>query len=324
MRSTMRAGMSLGVLALAIMSPQGAKAQVQELGSLAGEVVSPEGDPLAGVSVMLGDTGRTSVSEEDGSFRFDAVSSGRHELVLSLMGCALGSRVIEVGSTGAIEIRVILGHRIVPVEGVMVSVPSIDLIDGDVRGSRDTSAARTVRPEAARNVADLVRGISGGRVVQGSGMPGSDADVLLRGPASIGGAEQRPLVVVDGIAVGHSVGDIDPMDVERIEVLKGAAASALYGSRAHGGVIEITTKRRPTDHRERAPAEPLLLVDGVVSDSSLGQLDVREILDVRMLQGPSARLLAGRHGEAGIISVTTIHSPGLVGACPQGFELWVR
>ena len=317
---TWRGGICLGVLVFTITLPTLAWAQGQDSGSLVGELVSADGEPLPGISVILGERERMAASGDDGSFRFDDVSVGRHQLVFSLLGCDFGSQMIDVDFGRETEVRVVLGHRIVRLEGVLVTVPSLGMDRAGLPSTRDAGAPRAVRPEAARTVADLVRGVSGGRVVQGSGLPGSDTDVLLRGPVSIGGAEQRPLVVVDGIVVGHSAGDIDPMDVERVEVLKGAAASAVYGSRAHGGAIEVTTRRRPTE-REPRPQGPLFLVDGEVSDASLGDLDTREILDIRMLQGPSALLIAGRRGEAGIISVTTINSPDLVGSCPEGLKL---
>jgi TonB-linked SusC/RagA family outer membrane protein len=81
--------------------------------------------------------------------------------------------------------------------------------------------------------------------VSGSGRPGSAPSILLRGPKSINaaGRDQEPLYIVDGVILGASMADIDALDIEEIEVLKGAAAASLYGSRAANGVIQITTRR---------------------------------------------------------------------------------
>jgi len=112
------------------------------------------------------------------------------------------------------------------------------------------SVARLERSELAhdpgRSIADLIRGsFPGVKVVQGSGVPGSPISIQLRGPRSLSGS-QDPLVVVDQVITGGGFDDLDPFDVERIEVLKGAAGAALYGARGQAGVIEITTRRAGT------------------------------------------------------------------------------
>src|SRR5690606_13640634 len=84
--------------------------------------------------------------------------------------------------------------------------------------------------------------VAGARVVRGSGQPGSGASILLRGVHSLE-RSNSPLIVVDGVILGETLSDIDASDVESIEVVKGAAAASLYGSRASSGVIQITTAR---------------------------------------------------------------------------------
>jgi TonB-linked SusC/RagA family outer membrane protein len=87
--------------------------------------------------------------------------------------------------------------------------------------------------------------VAGAQVVRGSGRPGSAPTILLRGPTSLdaSGRSQEPLYVVDGVILGSGLVDLDALDIESIEVVKGAAASSLYGSRAAMGVIQITTRR---------------------------------------------------------------------------------
>ena len=80
------------------------------------------------------------------------------------------------------------------------------------------------------------------RVVKGSGQPGQGGSILRRGPTTITGS-QSPLIIIDGVITDNRLSDIDALDVETIEVVKGAAAASLYGSRAQNGVIQITTKR---------------------------------------------------------------------------------
>src|SRR6266550_4523966 len=81
-------------------------------------------------------------------------------------------------------------------------------------------------------------------IVSASGRPGSQPAVLLRGPTSLNaqGRSQDPLYIVDGVVINGALPDLNPADIENVEVVKGAAASSLYGARAGNGVINITTK----------------------------------------------------------------------------------
>ena len=75
-----------------------------------------------------------------------------------------------------------------------------------------------------------------------SGQPGDGISVRLRGSTSISGSSQ-PLYIVDGVIIGADQVDIDALDIENIEIVKGASASSLYGSRAQNGVLQISTRR---------------------------------------------------------------------------------
>jgi TonB-dependent SusC/RagA subfamily outer membrane receptor len=101
-------------------------------------------------------------------------------------------------------------------------------------------------PVPAVSAGSAIQGkIAGAQVVQGSGRPGAGVSVMLRGPTSINasGRDQEPLWIVDGVILSSSMVDIDALDIENIEVVKGASAASLYGSRAAAGVIQVTTRR---------------------------------------------------------------------------------
>lgn len=87
--------------------------------------------------------------------------------------------------------------------------------------------------------------VAGAAVVQNTGQPGDALSVRLRGSTSITGTSQ-PLYIVDGVILGANQVDFDALDIDNIEIVKGAAASSLYGSRAQNGVVQITTKRGST------------------------------------------------------------------------------
>jgi TonB-linked SusC/RagA family outer membrane protein len=100
-------------------------------------------------------------------------------------------------------------------------------------------------PVASANPLTQLQGkVPGMNIVSATGRPGAAPAVILRGPKMINaqGRSQEPLYIVDGVALNGTIADINPQDIESVEVVKGAAASSLYGSRAGAGVIQITTK----------------------------------------------------------------------------------
>jgi TonB-linked SusC/RagA family outer membrane protein len=103
-------------------------------------------------------------------------------------------------------------------------------------------------PVPAADASSLLAGKAAGvSVISASGQPGQAASITLRGPTSINtsGRSMSPLIVIDGViqAEGASLSDVGALDIDHVEIVKGAAAASLYGSRAQNGVIEITTKR---------------------------------------------------------------------------------
>jgi TonB-linked SusC/RagA family outer membrane protein len=129
------------------------------------------------------------------------------------------SEVVVTGVTGATEAK-----------KLAFTVSKVDVAELTVPG---TSALSSLQGRVA-----------GATVVVPSGRPGTSPVILLRGPKSINAQNrsQSPLVIIDGVVSTGSIGDLTPQDIESIEVVKGAAASSTYGSRAGNGVIQITTK----------------------------------------------------------------------------------
>jgi len=302
-----------GVALFALLSGD---ASAQATGSISGQVVYSGGPAVPGVQVLFPGLGLRTDTDADGRFDLPVVRPGEHRLTVYALGCELAARTVEVEAEEITQVTVQVGPRAFALDELVVTGTPAERSRAELPFSvEEFSGDRLRTATAAGSVANLLRGMAGGRVVRGNGLPGQESDILLRGPATLGGAEQQPLVVVDGIIAGHSTAGIDPLDVERIEVLRGAAAAAHYGSRAQGGVIEITTKRRPPDP-EPVEAQPLLVVDGYISDGDLGEIDTREIVDIRVLRGPAATLVAGSRGTSGIIRVTTARDFSNIAQCP--------
>ena len=118
-----------------------------------------------------------------------------------------------------------------------------------------------INPGPATDASTSLRGkVAGLRIDQSGGNRG--ASVYLRGSKSVSG-DIEPLIVVDGFVTGLRLSDINPNDIESIEVVKGAAASALYGTRGEGGIIQVLTKKGRKDRK----------ID-IVLDNEIGFTDI--------------------------------------------------
>jgi TonB-linked SusC/RagA family outer membrane protein len=206
--------------------------------TITGKVNSAEdGSALPGVNVVLKGTTQGTTTSVDGSYTLVVPTDG--VLVFSFIGfktleVAVGSRVIidiklEVDVTQLSEIVVTGVGDATDTRKLSVSVAKID--------------EKLIQQVPAVDVASILSGkIAGARVVSSGGAPGTAPSIVLRGNKSLVGG-QNPLVIIDGVFSEGSAADINGLDIANIEVVKGAAAASIYGSRAANGVINITTKR---------------------------------------------------------------------------------
>ncbi|MDO4781667.1 MAG: SusC/RagA family TonB-linked outer membrane protein [Capnocytophaga felis] len=222
--------------------------------TITGTVKDEGGVPLPGVTVTVKGTIRGVATDFEGNYTIKAKVGD----ILHFLGIGLKSvdRAVSA-STGKIDVTMVeeaeeLGEVVVTAMGVSRSEKSLGYATQKVKASELTQAANT-------NMATALQGkVSGIEITQSSGMPGSSSKITIRGARSFTG-NNAPLYVIDGMPVastadvgtGNSVSgsdyanraiDIDPNDIEDIQILKGQAASALYGMRASNGVILITTK----------------------------------------------------------------------------------
>lgn len=201
-----------------------------------------EGVP--GVVVTLPQLGLTAITDDAGSFRLEGLPPGVHELHAQLVGCSAITLTVAVTPASVTPVSLVLDGPAVTRSAVMVAVGTgVATPQTLVPFTVESLEQADIEHDPGRSIGELIRGaFPGVKVVQGSGAPGDRLSIQLRGPSSISGT-QEPLVVLDGVITSGGLEDLDPYDVERIEVLKGSAAAALYGARGHSGVIEITTKR---------------------------------------------------------------------------------
>lgn len=193
--------------------------------------------PLPGVNIEVKGKGTGTLTDENGSFSITAEPAD--VLVFSFIGYA----TVEI----AVNDKQVINLALFPEATKLGEVVVVGY--GTQSRANVTSAISKLDKEVLKsaprsNVGSALQGsISGLRVVNNSGAPGAAPTILLRGGASIN-SPGSPLVVVDGII--RSYNDISPDDIESIELLKDAAATAIYGARANNGVILITTKQAKT------------------------------------------------------------------------------
>lgn len=204
--------------------------------TITGVVVDANEEPIIGASVLEVGTSNGTISDLDGKFSLDASPKG------SLKVSFIGYKIQIVPVSGKSMLKIILEEDARTLDEVVVTgygglqkrttlTTSISKLDN-----------KALENVALSNAAQALQGaVSGLRVVNTSGKPGTAPNIVLRGGATITGDSNQALVVVDGIV--RSLSDVNPEDIESIQVLKDAASTAIYGARANSGVVLVTTKR---------------------------------------------------------------------------------
>ena len=247
----------LGVMALAIAllaCPLSA-----QTGSVTGVLVNGEtGEPISNVEVFLDGTDHRVASNNQGRYLILNVAPGEYELVAQLIGLREERREVTIGADASEVIDINMFPRAVELEGVVVTGTAIAAQKREVGNSIALVTGEELAYAGAINLEDALRGRALGLSVTGaSGTAGAGSDILLRGTNSVNG-RNRPLIYIDGVrmptgtledATGEAqehatfLGSIREEDIDRIEVIKGPAASSIYGTDASAGVIQIFTKR---------------------------------------------------------------------------------
>lgn len=200
-----------------------------------GKVVDKANEPLIGVAVNIKNTSQGSITDIEGNYSIQ-VNTENAVLVFSYIG--YDKQEIRVGARNVID--VVMHEASIALDQVVV-VGYGTSKRGDVTGSISSIDAAEIKKVPVVNVGQAMQGrMSGVQVTNNDGTPGAGAQILIRGVGSFG--DNSPLYVVDGYP-GASISNLNPSDIQSIDVLKDASAAAIYGSRAANGVVVITTKR---------------------------------------------------------------------------------
>ncbi len=214
---------------------------------------SEDGKPIPGATVLVKGTTVGMTTDLDGKYSLQVPGSGRI-LVFSFVG--MKTKEVAIGNQKTINVT--LDPDVLDIEGVVVTALGISRekksLGYAVQEASGVEMSRAANPNIQTTLSGKFAGV---QVRQSSGMPGAPAQIFIRGARSFSG-DNTPLYVVDGLpitstndyasnvtgsAYSNRAADIDPNDIESINVLKGQAAAALYGMRASNGVIIITTKK---------------------------------------------------------------------------------
>lgn len=206
------------------------------------------GDKLVGANVLVEGTEAGTSTDMDGNYSL-TVPAGLSSAKITAR--YIGYRQVTVTVTASGTNDFALEEDVLKMDAVMVTGVAGALTKTKTTFSIDKIDSEMLEQAPATTVESMVRGKSAGvKVVKATGEPGYAASVQLRGATSINasGRSQSPLYIVDGIIIDPSVsgspmGDINPDDVESIEIIKGASGASEYGARAANGVIAIRTKR---------------------------------------------------------------------------------
>ena len=211
--------------------------------------------PLNSVQVFISELNLGTLSDTRGQFQINGVPVGEHTIQAQLIGYATVSQTINVTAGGTVTVNFDLRSQAIDLEEIVVTGTGAPAQRRQLGQTINSVSADELEEAPITGVADALFGRVPGIGGQSMGESGAATAITLRGVASLNTElRNEPLIYVDGVrmenrtySVGgtatNRLGDINPADIERIEVIKGAAAATLYGTEASSGVIQIFTKR---------------------------------------------------------------------------------
>lgn len=251
--ATARASLlGLGMLLLAALPVAS-----QETGRITGMVTASTGRAVDGAQVYIEGSRIGALSTQEGRYLLLNVPPGSYTLKVDMLGFRTATQTVTVAAGETATADFTLSETAVAIDEIVVTGTAADIRAKEVGNSLEAITSQDFENLPVANPEDILQGRAAGvTVMTGGGQPGSGGTIKIRGTTTATTAPE-PLIYVDGIRVfnlpmGNGGGartgsnplqDIDSRDIERIEVIKGASATTLYGTEAAGGVIQIFTKR---------------------------------------------------------------------------------
>jgi TonB-linked SusC/RagA family outer membrane protein len=265
---------SLAIAALRFVgAPSVARAQGQT-GIVVGRVTDTQsGQPIAGAAVQVVGTRLGAATGDDGRYRIVGVPAGTYTIAVLRLGFLSSRQLVTIAIGATVSHEVALRATAVTLDQIVVTGTAGETERRSIGNAVSTIDASSEMAKASPpDIAQLLRARAPGLDIQPiSGRIGTGPSIQIRGPSSIG-LSNNPLIYIDGVRVNNStnlgptgisgglgaqgnpvesrMNDINPEDIESIEVIKGPAAASLYGTEAANGVIQIITKKGASDRAQ--------------------------------------------------------------------------
>jgi TonB-linked SusC/RagA family outer membrane protein len=233
--------------------------------NVSGKITDDTGLPIVGAVVQLVETRNGAVTDLDGLYTFSGTADEKdYTLRISAVGYSTSNQTVNISSANStLTMDVTMNNDALKLDEVIVTGSSLESSRRALGNAYSTVRAEQLENTGTGNALTALQGkVAGARITQTSGDPSGAININLRGVNSIFG-NSEPLYVIDGVIVNNSstavtqvgvsageasigtprLADINPNDIESIQILNGAGAGAIYGSRASNGVVLITTKR---------------------------------------------------------------------------------
>jgi len=253
----------LGIAAVILLVAGVVAEPVQaQQGTVAGQITDKSNQqPVSGAAVIVSGTSLQGRTSREGRYTITKVPAGRYNVQVRLIGYATTTQPVTVAAGETATLDFALPAAAVPLDAVVISATGVEQLKRELGNTVGTiDAAKITQDAAPSNAADLLNSrIPGVEVMQSGGTTGSGSRLRIRGATSLS-LRNEPIIVVDGVRIDATpqagnldnftggqapsrLNDLNPDDIESIEVVKGPSAAALYGTDAANGVIQIRTKQ---------------------------------------------------------------------------------
>ena len=202
--------------------------------TVSGTVTDSTGEPIIGASVLVVGTTSGVSTDIDGNYSLTADAAGQIKVTY------IGYLAQTISIDGKSTINVVLMENAELLDEVVV-IGYGTMKKSDLTGAVSSLGSRDIKEVPVNNVGQAIQGKIAGVNIVGGNKPGDNVTIKVRGLGSINNCD--PLIVIDGVPTDLGLNNINPQDIERLDVLKDASATAIYGSRGANGVIMITTRK---------------------------------------------------------------------------------
>jgi len=247
------------LVALILLSAAGAPAWAQG-GTVRGQVTQVTGEPIASAQVTVVGTRLGTFTNQSGEFLLLNVPAGERQIEVSMLGYRSVTQTVQVTAGGVAQLRIQLPAAAIALDEVLVTGRAAGTARREIGTVVASITAEEIEMAPVSNVTEILQSrVTGVAVLPGGGNAGMGGRIILRGVGSLT-EDIEPIIYVDGVRLDNSkeswvssdaawtgLDDIAPEDIERIEIVKGAAAATLYGTEASAGVIQIFTKQGKGD-----------------------------------------------------------------------------